>query len=372
MPNTWFDALEIQAQAEEQNPHVLRSGDARLLVAEHGARVLACELPGLDENLFFTTDFTNADGSRGKLTGGDRLWIAPEIGYFWPTLDDALRNPKDTAVVPGQIDPAAWHDMHPEDEDRVELATGMELTDMRTGKAGKLIAQREIIAERSGTADTPDLVSMSFVVTHRLELQPDGTDDGFVAGAWDILQIPPGGTLICPTTKPLDLAADVRSYYEPFGYRHVALNDQAARFRIDGARRIKAGIRAEGTTGRMAYYRPLPDGRASLILRIFAPMPGESYCDVPITDPRNASPTEQQQPILGGDCFQIYNDDGDAFGGGPGVTFGEMEYHDPCVIGGQTPAKRSGTSVTHIVAGPADAVREWGQTMLDCAIEPLA
>ncbi|MEM8782966.1 MAG: DUF6786 family protein [Planctomycetota bacterium] len=375
MPKTWFDALEIQADAQGQQPHVLRLGDARLLVTEHGARMLACELPDVDHNLFFASDFSNKDGTRGTLTGGDRVWISPEIGYFWPTLDDALRDPKGTADTPAEIDPAAWHDMQPGDEDRVELACGMSLTDMRGGASGKLLLQREIIAERSGTAELPGLAAASFVVTNTVELQEDA-DGGYCAGTWDILQVPAGGTLICPTTRPLDLTEDVRSYYDPFGDRHVSVDDARVRFRIDGRRRVKLGLRPEHTTGRMAYYRPLShgdDARASLILRVFAPMPGEPYCDVPITDPRNAQLLAGQArgPLLGGDCLQAYNDDGDAFGGGPDVTFGEMEYHDPCVIGGEGPSKRTGTCVTHVVAGPDATVRAWGEQTLGCAIDPL-
>ncbi|MEM1445592.1 MAG: hypothetical protein AAGF84_06015 [Planctomycetota bacterium] len=372
MSKTWFDALEIQAEAQEQNPHVLRVGDARLLVAEHGARVLACELPGVDENLFFATDLTNEDGSAGMLTGGDRLWIAPEIAFFWPTLDDALRDPKGTAATPSEIDPAAWHNMNPDDEDRVELACGMALSDMRGGASGRLVVQREVIAERSGAADADGLTGVSFVVTNTIELQDDA-DAGFTAGAWDILQVPAGGTLVVPTTKAIDLAHDIRSYYVPFGDRHVYVDHERVRFRLDGIRRIKAGLRAEHTTGRMGYFRDLGDGRATMIVRVFAPQPGEPYCDVPITDPRNRKLNggNAQGPLLGGDCFQTYSDDGDAFGGGPDVTFGEIEYHDPCVIGGEGSRKRTGTSITHVMAGPIDAVRVWGAEMLGCAIDPL-
>ncbi|MEM7577433.1 MAG: hypothetical protein AAF328_08160 [Planctomycetota bacterium] len=372
MPHTWFDALEIQAEAQGQNPHVLRMGEARLLVVEHGARVLACELPGVDHNLFFTTDFSNQDGSQGKLTGGDRVWMSPEIAYFWPTLEDALNDPKGTAATPAEIDPAAWHNMNPGDEDRVELACGMSLTDLRSGRSGKVLVQREVIAERSGTADVAGLASLSFLITHSVEMQ-EGADSGFCTGAWDILQVPTGGTLICPTARPVTIPDDMRSYYEPFGDRHVVIDPACVRFRLDGRRRIKAGIKAEHTTGRMAYYRELGEGRSSLIVRIFAPMPGEPYCDVPRDDPRNFELRDgkRESPVLGGDCFQVYNDDGDAFGGGPDVTFGEMEYHDPCVVGGEGPDRRTGTSVSHVVAGPDAAVRAWGEGVLGCAIEAL-
>ncbi|NJO56652.1 MAG: hypothetical protein HC834_10335 [Rhodospirillales bacterium] len=174
----------------------------------------------------------------------------------------------------------------------------------------------------------------------------------------------------------------MRSYYDPFGTRHVSVGERCVRFLIDGRRRIKMGLRPEHTTGRMGYYRALGDGRATLIVRVFASLPGEPYCDLPRDDPRHRALQlgESSGPVLGGDALQAYNDDGDAFAPKAGqasvdakdVTFGEMEYHDPCVISGRAPGERGGTCVTHVVVGADASVRAWGASLLGCEIEPLA
>jgi hypothetical protein len=151
--------------------------------------------------------------------------------------------------------------------------------------------------------------------------------------------------------------SDVTSYYDPFGPRHVLADGRRLRFLIDGRRRIKMGLRAQWTTGRMACYRSITDGRAILIVRIFNPQPGEPYADVP----RSADITTR----TGGDCLQAYNDDG-TFGG-----FGEMEHHDPAVIVGSGPTQRGGGFVTHVFTGPDRAVRAAGEALLGVEVSPI-
>ncbi|MEM9883019.1 MAG: hypothetical protein AAF800_08895 [Planctomycetota bacterium] len=359
---TWFDTLHQQMIADCQQPHVLACGSGRLLVCEQAARVLACELPGVGHNLFFHTDRTADDGGLGPVTGGDRLWIAPEVAYFWPTLDDALRDPKGTAKTPAAIDPGEYTGANGVwDGTGVSVEAMVEgISDVRSGATGVFAMTRDIFPVSAPRFDvaSDDLAIASFAIVNGLERY----SGELLIGAWDILQVPPMGTLICPTVG----RAEVRSYYEPFGDRHVVVSDTDVRFLIDGKRRIKMGLRAEHTTGRMGYYRPADGQTSTLIVRIFAPLPGEPYGDVPRDDPRNRQLErgEIEGPILGGDCLQAYNDDGDAFGGGPEVTFGEMEYHDPCLVVGRGPTSRSGSCVTHVMAGPDDAVRAVGGALL--------
>ncbi|MEM6459186.1 MAG: DUF6786 family protein [Planctomycetota bacterium] len=362
---TWFDDLHAQVTSQGQRPHVLHNGAGRLLVCEHGARVLACELPGVDHNLFFHTDRTADDGGPGMVTGGDRFWIAPEVVYFWPTLDEAMRDPKGTAETPPAIDPANWGRLEYTRDVTHSLETNIKLRDRLRHRSFEVAATRAWDVEAPGPPEISGvgrLACVSFSLRNTLTLCFGKETPGMVAGAWDILQVPPTGTLICPTAA----RAEVRSYYEPFGDRHVAVSDADVRFLIDGRRRVKMGLRAEHTTGRMGYYRPVDEQTSTLIVRIFAPLPGEPYGDVPRDDPRNRQLErgEIEGPILGGDCLQAYNDDGDAFGGGPDVTFGEMEYHDPGLVVGRGPTSRRGSCVTHVMAGPDDAVRAAGRELL--------
>lgn len=321
----------------DEKTQTIEAGDGRLVVAQHGARILNCQVDGLDENLFY-------DGGDG--TDGDRLWIAPEVAYYWPSLEDARRDPVGTAATPPEIDPGdyqvggAW-------PGGLHLHQACELTDARDGKSIALEITR-VVAAIANPDGLPDGVKcVSFSITN--DIAVTGGDAGAVAAAWDVLQVPPTGTLTCPTTRRVE----PRSYYDPFGDKHVRSDDHAVRFLIDAKHRAKMGIRPEDTLGRMGYYRQHPGGTSSLIVRIFPVFPGEQYVDIP-----RDHPADQR---TGGDALQAYNDD-QTFG-----HFGEMEFVAPAVVVGGCES-RSSTCVTHALVGPDDAVRAAGRALLGVEI----
>lgn len=345
----WLETLAEQLHRTGQGAEVLEAASGRLLLTAGGARILGCELAGVDENLFFHTDRTPG----GRLAGGDRLWLAPELGFFWPSVADALRDPQGTASVPPAIDPGGYQ-LSVAGTGRWEGSAALQ--DVRDSRRIDVQVKREVAWIDPPQGLPADLVSLSFSLSH--ELTVAGGDPGAVAGAWSILQVPPTGTLICPVAGAVAIE-QVRSYYGAFGARHVQVGGGAVRFLIDGARWIKMGLRPEQTTGRMGFVRVLPDGRWALILRFFPTLPGACYVDLPRDTPGH--------PSVGGDVLQAYNDAGDAF---PGTTFGEMEYHDPAVrVGAEE--RRTGTSVTHVLVGEARSVAQAGQTLLGVPIEPL-
>jgi len=381
---TWFDDMHQRAHDEAQRPQVISIDESgsRLLVLERGARLLACELPGLDHNPFFDTSCLSDD----KLTGGDRLWIAPEAAFFWPSLDDALRDPKGTAETPAAIDPAVYEARLFDGGITLELADhSAELHDKRSGTKARQGWKRTIEFFSDASPD-PQLTTASFAIRNRAicysQAHPDYV---FPFGCWDILQVPVGGTLICPTTMNVGQSdrytageqshcqtpdAGPRSYYDPFGDKHVVVEDQCVRFLIDGKRRVKMGLLPDHTTGRMGYYRRLDNGKAVLILRLFASFPGEPYCDLPINHPAHAAAAEGRHipEACLGDALQAYNDDGDAF---PGTSFGEMEYHNPCVMPGVAPTSRIGNCVTHVMAGPDDTIKRAGRELLGVEVRGI-
>lgn len=351
----WYDRIVAALQTGRFNHVSLVSDQARLLISEHGARVLACQMPGVEENLFFHPPFMEAAQAGGAMAGGDRLWIAPEVGWFWPSLDEARRDPKGAARTPVAIDPGYYQFVSTAD-DEVVMDNRVDVTDGRDGRQLALYVNRAVRLLGRPEGWPQQVASVSFAVTNTLTWADQTTEPGAVAGCWDILQVPPTGTLVCPTTRRVEPT----SYYEPFGERHVVVDDRRVRFRIDGRHRIKMGLPADATTGRMGYLR-MVDGQCTLIVRVFPSLPGEPYCDLP----RDASADRR----LGGDALQAYNDDGDAF---PGTTFGEMEYHDPCLIAGAAPETRTGTSVTHVLVGPEAAVRAVGEDLLGASLDPVA
>jgi hypothetical protein len=326
---------------------IVPAGDGELLVTVRGARVLACRMPGVDGNLFWHPP--KLERQSDEIGGGDRLWIAPEVGWCWPSLDQARQDPIRFAAVPATMDPGSYTDAG-RWPGGIHLDQSLELQDVRDGKRIGLQVRRVVAAIVPPHAVPAGVAVCSFGITNALTVT--GGDEGAVAGAWDILQVPPTGTLICPTTQ----RPSVRSYYDPFGDRHVAVADDHVRFLIDGQRRIKMGLRPEHTTGRMGYFRPIDARRAALIVRVFPSLPGEQYPDIPRDHPANQR--------TDGDALQAYNDDG-TYGG-----FGELEYHDPAVrVGGCE--TRTGQCVTHVLTGDAGAVVEAGRSLLGVAVEPI-
>ncbi|MEL7088989.1 MAG: DUF6786 family protein, partial [Planctomycetota bacterium] len=147
-----------------------------------------------------------------------------------------------------------------------------------------------------------------------------------------------------------------RSYYDPFGEKHVESDDDAVRFLIDAKRRVKMGIKPEDTLGKMAYLRPLADGMSTLIYREFSVDPDGIYVDIP-----RDHPADQRR---GGDALQAYNDD---LTYGP---FGEMECVFPVVtVGGAE--QRVDDCVTHVLVGPDAAVRAAGEKLLGVSVSMI-
>ncbi|MCC7409373.1 MAG: hypothetical protein IT442_15020 [Phycisphaeraceae bacterium] len=352
----WFTKLHDAMDSRQFGPMTLNASSGRLLVARHGARILACQIDAAGQENLFWHPAAMEDPASKVLTGGDRLWIGPEIAYFWPSLEKAREDPVRWARVPTVMDPGQYTPTT-SGLDQVSLRTQMTLTDVRVNKRINLQVDR-LISLIGSPANLPGGVScLSYGLTHTLSLvesSAEGVSDiGALAGAWTLLQVPSTGTLVCPVTHK----AEPRCYYDPFGTVHVQSDERQTRFLIDANRRIKMGIPAEATTGRMGYYRRLTSrggGISTLIVRVFSPLPGEPYVDMP-----RACDALQR---IGGDCLQAYNDDG-KYG-----EFGEMEHHDPAVIVGQGPHSRSATSVTHVLAGPDDLVRQTGKMLL--GVEP--
>ncbi|MEM1028528.1 MAG: DUF6786 family protein [Planctomycetota bacterium] len=331
----------------------IQAGDGGITVATRGARILDCRVDGVDENLFYD------DGSGG---GGDRLWIAPEVAYYWPSLEDARTDPVGTAETPADVDPGDYEVVgdyeETEDGGGLVLTNDCSLIDSRDEKAIGLQMTRSFAAARRPEVLPPQVKCVSFAIINTLEIR--GGDDGAVASAWDILQVPPTGTLICPTKRKVD----PRSYYDPFGEKHVVSDDTAVRFLIDAQRRVKMGIKPADTRGKMAYYRApgstsgsfASDGVSTLIYREFEVDLGGTYVDIP-----RDHPADQRSD---GDALQAYNDD-QTYG-----YFGEMEFVAPAVIVDEVETQTTGC-VTHVIAGPDDAVRAAGEKLLGVAISSL-
>jgi hypothetical protein len=335
----WLTRCRHALQQGGQVTHTWSAGDGRLMIVPFAGRVLGCTLPNVEGNLFYhdarMEDPAQAVKALPGPGGGDRLWIAPEVAYMWPDLARARVDPFSCYVLPPQMDPAGYRTLD-QREGHIALAATMRLTDHRLKKSVTLEVNRRVDVIDRPENLPHELEVASFALSNSLSVIEG--DDGAVAGAWDLLQLPVTGTLICPTLVPV---GDPRSYYDPFDLRHVHHDETSVCFLVDAQRRIKMGLSAAQTTGRMAYHREV--GRMhTLIVRIFHPQPGEPYVDLP----------RASDQILGGDVLQAYNDNGST---GP---FGEMEYHDPAIVVGKTAPIRANSSVTHVMAGPLRAIQQ--------------
>ena len=353
----WFTDLSELLGDIAATTYTLTVGDGRLLVVPQGARLLACDLPSADGdagNLFWHSRVLHdpamtrkcLDAAGGGL-GGDRLWIAPEVAHMWTDLQRARRDPFGTYIVPSAMDPADYRVVDQSDT-HVALATQIKLIDHRVDKPITLAVDRRFDVIDAPTGLPAGLKVASFAIRNDLNVV-DG-NEGAVAGSWDLLQVPPGGTMIYPTTS---LVENPRCYFDPFDDQHVCSTERCVRINIDGKKQFKLGLPPAKVTGRAGYYRRR--GRdTALIVRILTVLPGEPYVDLPRdTDER-----------FGGDAIQVYNDDS-------GDSFGELEYHDAAIVVGRTSPRRISTSVTHVLAGPDDAVKLAGQMLLGVAIEPF-
>ncbi|MEX0776146.1 MAG: DUF6786 family protein [Phycisphaeraceae bacterium] len=354
---TWLSNLQQSFKSHNFDHRVWDAGAGKLLVTVDGARIIGCAMPSVEGNLFWHPPELER-GELDSVAGGDRLWVAPEAGFIFTDIKKARRDPVNHAKVPDCMDPGDWRIVE-DGPGHLRLTTEMAMTDHRTGKKVNLrIARQFDVIDRPPAPLPKRIKCLSFTI--RNELTMLDCDHGTIANVWDLLQLPATGWLICPTLGRVDKP---HSYYESFGPKHVKSDSSAVRFLIDGKRRIKMGLTPMQTTGRMGYYRvpdawPRTDQRrrgagkhSTLIFRMFMPIPGQPYADVPL----------KSDAMIGEDCLQSYNDDG-TYASGSG--FGEMEHHDPALVAGQEPTSRVGVSVTHVLAGHDADIRAAGKMLL--------
>lgn len=77
---------------------VLRSGSGEVAVVVHGGRVAELRPVPEGPNLLWRGDVLE------PLTGGDRLWLAPELTVFYPEGDTR----RDSWRCPEELDPGSW------------------------------------------------------------------------------------------------------------------------------------------------------------------------------------------------------------------------------------------------------------------------
>ncbi|MCC5828901.1 MAG: hypothetical protein JJU36_05580 [Phycisphaeraceae bacterium] len=350
----WLDRLDGSLTQADRPLVRFKNGPGELAVCVHGARIVGCAIQGVDENLFYhQRGLENPEQAPGFLKkagadiGGDRLWIAPEVAFMWPDLAGARIDPFGTYDLPAKMDPGHW-EVEASGRDWIELTAAMDLVDHRSSAKVSLRAMRTI-ALGGLPDDWPEaLPALAFTCGHQLSVLRG--DASAWVGIWHLLQMPVGGTLVCPTVAPTSFPPT--DYYSPFRPEDVTVKPEAVHFHARGDSIIKMGLRAEDVTGRMAYIRSLGDGRSSAILRGFLPQPGQPYIDVP----------RSFDALLGGDALQAFCSDQGTQG------FTEMEYHEPGLKIGSGRTRTSGGCWTIVTAGQQALVEQTVQRLLGVSV----
>ncbi|HEV3361841.1 MAG TPA: hypothetical protein VG247_33940 [Pseudonocardiaceae bacterium] len=217
--------------------------------------------------------------------GGDRLWFGPERDWFWSGSADDLSN----HLVPAEIDPGTWKQVAPG-----EVQATVRLRDRTTNAVTEIDVTRRIDI----LDDSADRIEYRTTNTVRIVSGPPGQ----TVSAWNVLQVPLGGTLTVDLAAPLSY----RDILDPVDPARLTVRGGQAVLRATGARMFKVGLSASVFGGWLSYTRD------DIVIERTVPVHRDlHYCDGP------------------GDVLQIFEDDGH-YGG-----YTEIEHHSPAAIAGQ-------------------------------------
>ncbi len=253
--------------------------------------------------------------------GGDRLWLAPEIDWFWsPSVPDQLQQ----HTVPPSLDPGSWRILEA-DQNRCLMEQRSVLTNLRTGATSSYLIRRSFIRAPQSRGDS-DHNRIAYLTEQSLEIVSGPA--GQAVGFWNLLQVPLGGV-----ARVSCRLGNWRHYFDNFD-ADISLRKtcEGMELRIHDEQKFKIGIGPDDALGTLLYVRESGDVKLT-IRRTFWPQPWQDYADVP----RQAVGTQ-------GDAVQIYSDGGN-FG-----RFGELEHHSPSIVQGGPPRSLTESYFTEVYA----------------------
>ncbi len=341
---TFHQVTAVLEKNKQRYASLMLQNNVRLILTQHGARIFGPFLTPDSESIFWlnpalagpdTLDTFLASGNWNL--GGERVWIAPEIGYLVRDRTDFWG----TVAVPEAMDPGRY-ELEQVRPDTWRWRQEVSLSVFNLGSGQKELALDRLIHPapdplrhlRSYEALTDGLIFAGY--EHTISLVERERDE-MMSESWDLIQLNPGGQLLIPAAPYLEYS----DYFEPVGPEHQSLGPGGLRLKITGDRRYKVGYQAAHVFGRLGYFNRLDDGRAYLLVRNFFNNPAMPYVEEPADAPGRR-----------GHSIHVYNDGG-ALGG-----FGELECNGQ-TIGGITGRSSSTDSfVLWLYAGPADRVQK--------------
>jgi hypothetical protein len=274
-----------------------------ITIAPMRGRILQANVGG--HNAFWTGPKTSHSWDSWNL-GGDRLWLAPEVDWYWQASEQSEFG---QYGVPAAIDPGAW-ELVRADVGYCEIAQRVSLRHRRHADRFDVEMRRSISPARLSSAHF-FASYLAYRVDNSLSINEARSGQAF--GLWSLIQVPPGGTMHLPCQGECSF----RDYLEPIPADLWQISGREIRLRVTAERQYKIGIGPTKTTGRATYVRPVGD-QYLVVYRAFFAQPWRDYCDVP------AQPQESY-----GDAVQVFDDGGIAGG------YGELEYHSPCLVAGR-------------------------------------
>ena len=164
-------------------------------------------------------------------------------------------------------------------------------------------------------------------------------------GAWNLLQLPHGGTAFFP------LHGNLRhtTYFGSIPERDLELKDRAIQYEMRSNGIQKIGIDAAASTGRASYLYSY-GGQSVLVVRNVFVNPAAEYIDVPWSSAGELGKR--------GSAFQACNVNNEL------GRFSELEYHAPAIGRGTGRSVYEDESQIWAFRGPSELVRTIGQSLL--------
>ena len=322
---------------------VLTVGDGwQILVSQHGGHVYGPFSTAYPEGIFwYPQDIADPAALRRIIekrswnTGGDRVWISPEIQF---NITDRSRF-RETLRQPETMDPGYYAMMRR--GETVLLHQMLSLPSYNTVEGEMFFDFRRTILAAPDplrhVSEHDDLMDgVSYCGYEQVMDLTARSEQEMFAESWDLLQIRPEGTLYIPMYVPVRGT----DHYEPAAEMETLVRGGVC-LKINGQRRYKIAYPSSALTGRFGYL---------------ADADGENTYLVVINYPNNPSCMYAEEPPLRpgdrGYSIHIYNDDGTSGG------FAEMECNLQ-TIGRPTGLDRSIDRVTKwIYSGKKEQVQQ--------------
>lgn len=318
-------------------------GGGRVLVLPYGARVLGLAFPGNDANVLWTNPaLRSVETARAfygsadwQNSGGDRIWLAPEIDLFFANYP---KTGEGEYHQPRQLDPGNYKVA--QSDGVIELVNPCVLRFSRSaGESSFEITRRITPADNPVPHSGAQFAGWSQTTQLRFNDAAEGETDE--VGLWSLTQLPHGGTMLMPTNG----VPEVTTF---FGSPVVAREHGRLTWHMSGVGEHKIGVKARSVTGRMGYVYERGD-KATLVVRDFRVDSTGRYVDAVWERPEDTGYAVQ--------ACSVSSKWGD---------FSEIEYHAPA-IGGRS-GVRACTDDSRLWAwqGSARTIDEITAELLGC------